>query len=90
MTKKTKTTKDSYEAAYYMMYGAQVSDVKMRTISKQQRAKKHFTREYIIKIQNIPFWCIMGWNYGITYAPIHEFKKQRKKLKKFIQTYKNK
>lgn len=81
---KTKTTKDSYEAAYYLMYGARVVKVAHKLLSTQQIKKKNFNQQYIITLENVPKWAIMGWNSGITYGPIHEFKKARIKLKKLI------
>jgi hypothetical protein len=84
---KTKKTKDSYEAAYYMMYGAQVTGVKKRIISKGERLKKHYLHEWIITVEKIPHFAILGWNAGIVYGDIQQFKKMRLKLKKIIDNY---
>ncbi len=81
---KSKKTTDSYEASYYIMYGANVTQIKKRRISKNQQDKYGFRDQWIISLKNIPFWAILGWNSGITIGNIQEFKKARLKLKKMI------
>lgn len=81
---RNKKTKNSYEAAYYMMFGAVIKKVVQMDLSKGQQTKRGFRKQWIIYLENIPLWAIMGWNSGMAFGNIHDFEKMRKKLKKMI------
>lgn len=81
---KTKKTSDSYEASYYLMFGARVTKVRQKLISKHQRDKRGFSKQWIIYLEEIPTWAHLGWQHGITYGSIQSFKKARLNLKRLI------
>ena len=79
-----KKTTDSYEAAYYMTLGAVVSRISSRTISDHKAKRLGFKKQWIMTLDNVPKWAVMGWNESMGYVQVHKFKKARLKLKKLL------
>lgn len=84
---KTKDTTDTYEAAFYMTYGAVVKEVRLRDIPASRKMRKGYTREFVISLTEIPDWLVNCWNSGYTYGDLHEFARCRTKLKRLMKDY---
>lgn len=81
---RNKKTSDSYEAAFYIMYGAQFEKLRTRYLSPKKAQYSGYIKQWTIYLSNVPDFAIRGWNEGITYGDIQKFKKARLKLKKLL------
>lgn len=78
-------TKDTYEATFYLMYGASLTDIQAHKIPENKAKKKGYRVEWILVLDNVPDWAKRAWNDGYVYGPLVEFSKMRDKLKKWIK-----
>ena len=77
-------TKDIYEAAYYLMYGAKLLDYEKKLLPPDKRKKKGISKLWIIELSNVPNFIYETWNSGYAYGNIREYAKMRMMLKKFM------
>ena len=78
-------TKNTYEASFYLMYGATLKGVKIRKVAENKIKKKGYQREWILELDNIPSWAKRAWEDGYIYGDLVLFSKTRDKLKKTIK-----
>ena len=78
-------TKDTYEVAFYMMYGGIIDKVSVRTLKPGKARKKGYIDQWIITVSNVPKWVIDTWKTEQAYGNITEFVNVRTKLKKNIK-----
>lgn len=79
-----KKTTNTYEAAFYMYYGAVVHKIEKRKLSENKRTKKGYRVQYTIYLQDVPAFALKGWSSGIVYGDIQEFARMRQKLKRLM------
>lgn len=80
-----KRTKDTYEAAFYMLWGASFVNVSSHVLESKRAKKKGFARVWSIYLSNVPQWAVETWSTGEAYGNITKFVDVRTKLKKRIK-----
>ena len=87
MINKTRSikTKDSYEAAYYMLWGATFQKVRTQQLYGKRREHKGFKEQWTIYLDNVPLWAVGAWRSGFGYGHIQSFVQKRKELKRLIK-----
>ena len=82
---RSRETTDTYEASFYLMFGAKIESVRKRNLPQSKADKKGYRLEWVISVNNIPDWAYECWKTGYTFGNIQEFVRERKKLKKLIK-----
>lgn len=77
-------TDNTYEAAFYLMFGAIVDNVRISRLNNAQAHKKMFRNMWIIELSNVPEDKVREWGFGTATANIRDYESARKKLKKLI------
>lgn len=80
-------TKDTYEAAYYLMYGATIVEVEERKLKENKSFKKGYKTEYTFTLSNVPIWARRTFNTDYAYGNISEYIRSRKRLKRYLKKY---
>ena len=78
-------TDDTYEVAFYLMFGGKLDKIEQRTLPKKKAEKKGYPVKWILTVVNVPKWVIDTWNTGQAYGNITSFVDVRNKLKKRIK-----
>jgi hypothetical protein len=78
-------TKNTYEAAFYIMFGAFLKEIKIRKIAENKQIKKGYRRECILVIDNVQKWTKNAWENGYIYGDLVEFSRIREKIKKLMR-----
>lgn len=78
-------TKDTYRAAFYLMWGGIVERVEYRKLPENISNKKGYPVEWTIHMSHIPEWVIQMYDTGQTYGSIHDYIRARKKLKRIVK-----
>ncbi len=79
--------KDTYEAAYYLMYGASIIGVEERKVKENKLAKKGYRVQYIFILDNVPEWAPMTFKTEYAYGNITDYISSRKRLKAYLRRY---
>lgn len=82
---KTIATHDTYEAAFYIMYGGKFAKVRSRVLNCSQAKKKGYTHMWTIYVDKVPQWLFDIWHTYNAYGNITKFVDVRNKLKKEIK-----
>lgn len=83
---KTKV-KDTYQASFYMLFGAEFVRVTKIQLSNKKITKLGWKYAYVIHLDNVNPWTVLAWHSGTAYCNIFDFTKKRLKLKKLIKEY---
>ena len=76
-------TTNSYEAAYYLMYGAILKKITVKKLAENKWDKRGYRKECTFEIVDIPEWAIELWeNRTSAFGNIKEYIYWRRKLKK--------
>ena len=79
-----KTITSSYEAAYYFMHGATISEVHSRTVQDNKIGKKGFKYQWLITMEGIPITAYHDWRDYQAICNVRDFTNARLKLKKKV------
>lgn len=85
ITKLRRTTSDTYEAAFYMMYGAEVESIRVRDMPTARTKKRGYNKEFVINLSNVEDWAYNTWRTGTAFCYLQGFIRERKRLKKIIR-----
>lgn len=77
-----KTVGNTYEAAYYLIGGARISEVRFRKLP--MNSKEMFSTRWIFEMEDIPNSYIDKWRMGQAVADVKQIEAQRKKIKKLV------
>jgi len=78
-------TKNTYQAAFFIMFGASLIDIKVRKVQENKIEKKEYRRECVIYLNNVPRWAKEVWDSGYIYGDLVKFSQIREKLKKTMR-----
>lgn len=78
-------TSDTYEASFYLMYGANIESIRQRPVSKNRARKRGYLIEYVVHLNDVPQWAINMWRTGQCYVNLQEFVITRKRLKRAMK-----
>jgi hypothetical protein len=78
-------TKNTYEAAFYILYGAVFEKVREVVLNGSKAKKKGYTREWTIYLSHVPDWAVDTWRTYNAFGNITQFVDVRRKLKKKIR-----
>lgn len=81
------STKDSYEASYYLLYGAKFVKLRLQPLSEKRKRRRGYSKQWLIYLENVPRWAIEAWRSGFAYASVNEFASKRKRLKRMMRDY---
>lgn len=77
---------DTYEAAFYMMNGAVVTDFSYRKIPKNRRLKKTtYKLQWVMMMEGVQLDDVEAWKLHIAVVNVRAYKEQRLKLKMKIR-----
>lgn len=84
---KTKVVKthDTYEAAFYVLWGGRYTGVRELPLPEKRASKKGYPVMWTITVENVPQWAIDTWRTGLAHGNINEFVNIRCKLKKQVK-----
>lgn len=82
---KTVQTKDTYEVAFYILWGGIFAKVRSLRLNKSKAKKKGYVDMWTITVDNVPIWAIETWRTGQAYGNISRYVVIRNKLKKMIK-----
>lgn len=82
---KTIKTKNTYEAAFYILYGGEFANVRSKVLNKKRSSRRGFVDEWTITVDKVPQWAIDTWRTEQAYGNITKFVDVRNKLKKEIK-----
>ena len=82
---RSRETTDTYEASFYLMFGAKIESVRKRNLPQTKADKKGYRLEWVINLNNVPDWAYENWKTGYAFCNICDFVRERKKLKKLIR-----
>jgi len=75
-------TRNTYEGAFYIMFGASLKEIRVRKVRENKIDKKGYRQECILTLDYVPKWAKDAWNSGYIYGDLVLFSKIREKLKK--------
>jgi len=74
-------TTNTYEASFYMLYGAVLNTITTRRAQERTYRRNGISTICVLHLNNVPLWCIEMWRREIIYADIAAFIKIRTRLK---------
>lgn len=80
-----KKTKNTYEAAFYLLYGASLDFVVRRPLGENTKRKKGYAYQYTFHLKDVPLFALRGWTNDVCYGDIKQFERARRKLKRYMQ-----
>ena len=87
ITKKSIRTKDTYECAYYLLYGASIVSVDVRRVRENKTLKKGYRQEFFFTIKNVPEWAIHTFKTDMAYGNIGDYIQARKRVKRYLKGF---
>jgi len=85
--KKTLTTKNTYEAAYYITGGAIFESASYRKLSQKKAEKRGYVEQWSITLKDVPEYMINAYRNGVGKVNIVSFESTRQSLKRRIKKY---
>lgn len=79
------STRDTYEASFYILYGGKFNRVRTRPVSDKVAKKRGYTIEWVIYLDQVPEWAVDTWRSSQAHGNITDFVDVRRKLKKTIK-----
>ena len=79
--KTSRTTTNTYEAAYYLVKGAALESVKERQVPQNKRDKKGYRKEWSITLNRVPVEEVENWTLGQANCKVRELESRRKYIK---------
>lgn len=79
------TTKDSYEAAWYMSRGAEFITVHAIPVSFEKQGKYGYKEEWVITLGNVNERNIELYRQDNAQVRVTDFARERKRLKRYIR-----
>ena len=83
----TITTKNTYEAAWYLLCGAQVIQVTLHRVAENKWEKKGYRREATITMDHVSESAREKWKSGDAHVRVWEFESARQRLKRLMRRY---
>jgi len=77
-------TKDLYEAAFYIMWGAVFEKVRATPLSERRKARRGQKEEWVVYLSQVPRWAYESWHTGQVYGDITRYAKVRARFKKKV------
>ena len=77
----TKKCFNNYEAAYYLIHGAQVESFEIRSVARNAQEKLSRGHQWIFTLTNIPEFCVRRWRDHKAFANVSEIEAKRNYLK---------
>lgn len=78
---------DTYEVAYYAMYGGKITGVQARHVRENKRDKKAYPVQWIVAMENVPQKAIDNWHSDMATVEVHRYMAVRKKIKRIIHRF---
>ncbi len=85
MTRVTVKTKNTYEAAYYMIKGGLFIEVSTRKVPMQRAKKVGYGYEWTITLEEVPERAIKSYKAGTALCLLVDLERERKRLKRHIK-----
>ena len=81
----TRETKNTYEAAYYLISGGEIEKVRARNLPQRIAGKKGFPKQWIVTIKNVPMYAVNLFQSGKAVASVDVLDNTRRRLKREIK-----
>lgn len=81
----SRTTLNTYEAAWYLMHGATLREVVERTQPRKKVQRKMYSKQWVLTLDNIPEEAITLFLDGRAVAPVRDLEAARTKLKRKVK-----
>lgn len=78
---------DTYEAAYYLTFGAHITGAYVRRVARNKITKKGFSNQWIVEMDDIPETQVYIWKQGYPLANARELADARKKVKRAVKRF---
>ena len=72
-------TKNTYEASFYIMFGAKLEKVRTLVLNKTTAKHRGYPVMWTLCLSNVPGWAIETWRTGNAYGNITEYVDVRNK-----------
>lgn len=79
--------KDTYEGAYYLMYGASIVGIEERKVRENKVSKKGYRTQYTFILKDVPEWATITFKTDYAFGNINDYIKSRKRLKRYLRKY---
>lgn len=83
----SRSTKDTYEAAYYLKYGARVTRVRTTPVPRSKVKKRGYYEQWTIHLESVPASRIVLWETGRAIEKVQEIATWRRRLKRDVKRY---
>jgi len=87
MTEQIITTTDMYKAAYFLLYGGILVNVKKKSLPERKRGKIGLDHIVEMTIEHVPDFVVSSWESGQAYGNITEFARMRWRLKEKVRKF---
>ena len=77
-----KTTKNTYEAAFYLMNGAEIEAIRSIPVPRSKRQKRGYYNQWITTLKNIDETLIQLFEQGKAQVNLQEFENARRNYKR--------
>jgi hypothetical protein len=80
-----RVVKDTYEAAYYMVNGAQMDTVRSIPVPMNKQGRKGYRYQWIMHMQDVPLDCVNDWQSGKATCGVQSLENARRNLKRQVK-----